>query len=90
MGLIVNADLQLWDYTENFGNIMGQVCLQNTLAFGVAASIIAWFVYPMMEKWIARVQRDIMNIVFVVVLVVRRHHLVALHHHAARRRRLGR
>lgn len=69
MGLVVNADLQLWDYTNNFGNIMGQVCLQNTLAFGAAASIIAWFVYPLLEKWLARVPRDIMNIVFVVVLV---------------------
>lgn len=69
MGLIVNADLQLWDYTDNFGNIMGQVCLQNTLAFGVAASIIAWFVYPLLERLIARIPRDIMNIVFVVVLV---------------------
>ena len=67
MGLIVNADLQLWDYRENFGNIMGQVCLQNTSAFGVVAAIITWWVYPLMERWIARVPRDIMNIVFVVV-----------------------
>ncbi|SEO52785.1 putative ABC transporter permease [Denitrobacterium detoxificans] len=69
MGLIVNADLQLWNYSDNFGNIMGQVCLQNALAFGVAASIIAWFVYPLLERWIARVPRDIMNIAFVVILV---------------------
>ena len=69
MGMIVNADLQLWDYTDNFCNIMGQVCLQNTMAFGVAASLITWFVYPLMEKWIARVPRDVMNIVFVVVAV---------------------
>ena len=69
MGLIVNADLQLWDYRDNFCNIMGQVCLQNTTAFGVVAAIITWWVYPMMERWIARVPRDIMNIVFVVVAV---------------------
>ena len=67
MGLIVNADLQLWDYRENFGNIMGQVCLQNTLAFGVVASIITWWVYPLMERLIARVPRDYMNIAFIVI-----------------------
>ena len=67
MGLLVNADLQLWDYTDNFCNFMGQVCLQNTMAFGVAASLITWWVYPLMERWIARIPRDIMNIVFVVV-----------------------
>jgi len=69
MGLVVNADLQLWDYRDNFCNIMGQVCLQNTMAFGVVASIITWWVYPLMECWIARVPRDKMNIVFVVVAI---------------------
>ena len=69
MGLVVNADLQLWDYTNNFGNIMGQVCLQNTLAFGVVASVITWWVYPLMERWIARVPRAIMDIVAVVIFV---------------------
>ena len=69
MGLIVNADLQLWDYRDNFCNFMGQVCLQNTMAFGVVASIITWWVYPLMERWIARVPRDKMNIVFVIVAV---------------------
>ena len=69
MGLIVNADYQLWDYRENFGNIMGQVCLQNALAFGAACSIITWFVYPMLERWIARQPRDYMNIAFVATLM---------------------
>ena len=69
MGLIVNADHQLWDYTNNFGNIMGQVCLQNTMAFGVAASIICWFVYPLLERWLSRLPRNVMNIVFIAVLV---------------------
>ena len=69
MGLIVNADYSLWDYRENFGNFMGQICLQNTMAFGVVASIITWWVYPMLERFIARIPRDIMNIVFVVVAI---------------------
>ena len=69
MGMFVNADYQLWDYRENFGNLMGQVCLQNTLAFGVVAAIITWWVYPLLERLIARVPRDIMNIAFVVIAV---------------------
>ena len=69
MGLLVNDHYQLWDYRENFCNIMGQVCLQNTAAFGVVAAIITWWVYPLMERWIARVPRDIMNIAFVVIAV---------------------
>lgn len=66
-GLIVNADLTLWNYSDMPFNIMGQVCLQNALGFGVAASVITWFVYPLLERLIARVPRDVMNIVFVVV-----------------------
>ena len=69
MGLLVNANYQLWDYRDNFCNIMGQVCLQNTMAFGVVAAIITWWVYPMLERMIARVPRDIMNIVAVVIFV---------------------
>lgn len=69
MGLIVNADLQLWDYRDNFANIGGQVCLQNTMAFGVVAAIITWWVYPLLERLIARVPRDVMNIAAVVIFV---------------------
>ena len=35
----------------------------------MAASIITWWVYPLLERRIARVPRDVMNIVFVVVAV---------------------
>ena len=69
MGLIVNANHELWDYSDNFCNIMGQVCLQNTMAFGVVAAIITWWVYPLLERWIARVPPDIMNIAAVVIFV---------------------
>ena len=68
MGLIVNADHQLWDYSDMFGNIMGQVCLQNALGFGVAASVIAWFVYPMLESLLRRVPNEVMKVVFVLTI----------------------
>lgn len=67
-GLVVNSHYELWDYRNNFGNIMGQVCLQNALAFGAACSIITWFVYPMLEKWIASLPYDLMNIAFIATL----------------------
>ena len=69
-GLMFNADHQFWDYSDDFMNFMGQIDLQNTLAFGAAASIITWFVYPRLERLIARVRPAIMNIVFVVVVGV--------------------
>jgi hypothetical protein len=69
MGLAVNANHQLWDYSEIFGNFMGQVCLQNALAFGVMASLFTWMLYPLLERTAARIPSDVMDVIFVVVAV---------------------
>ena len=69
-GLLFNANLQNWDYTNMPFNFMGQVCLTNSLLFGVAASVIAWWVYPMLEKAIARVRPATMNIICLIVAIV--------------------
>ena len=65
-GLMWNADLQNWDYTPMPFNFMGQVCLQNVIGFAFAASIIAWFVYPWLERTIAKLPVNAVNIAFVV------------------------
>jgi predicted PurR-regulated permease PerM len=69
-GILFNAQHQNWDYSDMPFNFMGQVCLQNALAFGVAASLIAWYAYPALERAIARVRPGIMSIVFVVVIAI--------------------
>lgn len=69
-GLLFNAQHQNWDYSNMPFNFMGQVCLQNALAFGVAASLIAWYAYPAIERAIARVRPGIMNIVFIIVIAI--------------------
>jgi len=66
-GLMWNADLQNWDYTNMPFNFMGQVCLQNVIGFALAASLIAWFVYPWLERSLAKLPANVMNIAFVVV-----------------------
>jgi uncharacterized membrane protein len=68
MGLIVNGDHQLWDYSNMVGNIMGQVCLQNALGFGAAASIITWLVYPLLERLLARIPNQVMNLIFLATV----------------------
>ncbi|MDO4797041.1 MAG: hypothetical protein Q4A01_03370 [Coriobacteriales bacterium] len=68
-GMLFNANLQNWDYSNLPFNFMGQICLQNAIGFGVASSIIAWWLYPTIERLIARVRPSIMNIVCIVVAV---------------------
>lgn len=60
MGLALNQPLPdgtmpLWDYRGMFCNFMGQICLQNGLAFGAAATLMTWVLYPLMERWLAKV-----------------------------------
>ena len=69
-GLMWNAELQNWDYTTMPFNIMGQVCLQNVVGFALAASIIAWMVYPWLERSIAKLPVNAVNIAFVVIITV--------------------
>lgn len=69
-GLMFNANLQNWDYSNLPFNFMGQVCLQNAIGFGIASSVIAWWLYPTMERAIARVRPAVMNIVCVIVAIV--------------------
>ena len=64
-GMMFNRNLQLWNYSDIPFNFMGQVCLQNAVVFGVAATLIVYVVYPYLETLISRVPTDIMNVVSV-------------------------
>lgn len=66
MGLLTNADLQLWDYSDMFCNFMGQVCLQNALFFGLVATIMTWLVYPALERLFRRIPNEAVNGIFIV------------------------
>lgn len=69
LGLTTNADLQLWDYSNMFCNFMGQVCLQNALFFGFAATLMTWVVYPALERLFRRIPNEYGTGVLVVALV---------------------
>jgi len=60
-GMIANQDYQLWDYRDLPFNFMGQVCLQNSLVYSLAATLIVWVVYPLMDKALHRAPRGVVN-----------------------------
>ena len=68
MGMFVNADLQLWNYSNMPFNLNGMICLQNGLGFAAASSIICWIVYPLLERFFAKLPKNVMSIIFVVTL----------------------
>ena len=68
MGLVLNRPgpdgmLPLWDYSDMFCNFMGQVCLQNALAFGAAAALMTWVVHPKLAAFLRQVPEGALNLV---------------------------
>ena len=64
-GITANANFELWDYRDLPFNFMGQIVLQNTLVYSVAATFIVWVVYPLMAKWLHRMPARYANGLFV-------------------------
>lgn len=67
-GLLMNAQYQIWDYRDMFCNFMGQICLQNSLGFGLLATVIVWVVYPFLAKWLSRLPPRVMSAIFWIFL----------------------
>ncbi len=64
LGITTNADYHLWDYRSMPFNFMGQVCLQNTLVYTTAATLIVWIVYPAMDKLLRRASQLLLDAAF--------------------------
>ena len=62
-GMLANRDFQLWDYRDMPFNFLGQVCLQNSMVYSIAATLIVWVVYPLMDTALRRAPRGVVNAV---------------------------
>lgn len=60
-GMVANQDYSLWDYRALPFNFMGQVCLQNSMVYSIAATLIVWVFYPLMDKALRRAPRGVAN-----------------------------
>ena len=60
-GMIANQDYSLWDYRALPFNFMGQVCLQNSMTYSIAATLIVWVFYPLMDGALRRMPRGVAN-----------------------------
>lgn len=63
-GITANYDYHLWDYRALPFNFMGQVCLQNSMAYSIAATLIVWVVYPLMDKGIRKLPKILVDAAF--------------------------
>ncbi len=63
-GMVANRNYELWDYRDMPFNFQGQICLQNSLVYTTAATLVAWLAYPARDSWLRTVPADIANTVF--------------------------
>lgn len=74
MGFMLNqpdatGDYPLWDNSQLPFNIFSQAWLVNDLALGALAVVFTWGIYPLCEKYLAKVPPLAMNVIAVVVAV---------------------
>ena len=65
----VDGVYPLWDYSTMPFNFMGQICLQNSTAFGVVATLMTWAVWPALQRLSAKTPNDVRKAFFVAVVV---------------------
>lgn len=63
-GVTANADYQLWDYRDLPFNFMGQIVLQNSIAYSIAATLIVWVVYPFLAMCLRRAPKGVVDAAF--------------------------
>ena len=57
-GMVANQHYELWDYRDMPFNFMGQVCLQNSMGYSIAATLVVWGLYPLMDKGLRKLPKD--------------------------------
>lgn len=63
-GMVANRNYELWDYREMPFNFQGQVCLQNSLVYTTAATLITWLAYPARQNWLRSLPEDVADWTF--------------------------
>ena len=69
-GMVANQHFELWDYRDMPFNFMGQVCLQNSLVYSIAATIIVWLAYPAMDRALRKMPKVYANALFVALAAI--------------------
>lgn len=61
-----------WDYTENFMNINGRVCLLNSIFWGILGVAFIMFIHPFMQRYIEFLSKDellFLDCMFAIIII---------------------
>lgn len=60
----------LWDYSDEFLNINGIICLTASLKFATGGTIFLYLLQPLFEKLISKLPRILSNILFITLFII--------------------
>jgi uncharacterized membrane protein len=63
-GMVANRNYELWDYRDMPFNFQGQICLQNSIVYTTAATLVAWVIYPARDRWLRHLPKDVADLGF--------------------------
>lgn len=59
-----------WDYSNKNFNINGRICLINSIAFGVIATVIMYFVNPEINMIISKIPENTLEIISIILFII--------------------
>lgn len=59
-----------WDYTYEFMNINGRICLKHSLYWGVISVVFVNVIHPSVDKMYDKINGEYINIIFIVILLI--------------------
>lgn len=84
--------LQLWDYSKNFCNINGRVCLRNAILFGIMSVLLVELIHPHMlllfgrlPQWVLLCSTGILTAYFIVDTIFTAKTVLQINHKAGQR-----
>lgn len=60
----------LWDYSKDFLNINGRVCLAASRNFAIGGTTCFYFVQPFLTKFFSKLKNSTKNILFIILFLI--------------------
>ena len=62
--------IRWWDYSNEFMNLQGRICLQFSILWGIAGGVFIQFIYKPLQKLIQKIRSKVSNKVINIVLII--------------------
>lgn len=59
-----------WDYTYEFANIKGRICLKHTLYWGIASIVFVYLVHPFVDSALIEIDPKYLTYILIVILCI--------------------